>query len=157
MNSMNLTNSKIIIYTDGSCLGNPGKGGWAAKIMLEKNGALTHTKIISGCSKQSTNNIMELTAVIKALQALKPSAKNYKIEIYTDSQYVQKGLMQWRESWQYRNFKGVKNSDLWKELINAYEKFEHQGKISIHYVKAHDINEHNNEVDKIAREKASKC
>jgi len=152
---------KIIIYTDGSCLGNPGKGGWAAKLMIEKNGKLSsipaHIKFISGCSKHSTNNIMELTAVLKALKELKTSAKNYIVEIYTDSQYVQKGLTQWRDSWEYRNFKGVKNSDLWKELIDLYSEFEKKTKISIHYVKAHDVNQHNNEVDKLAREKATKC
>jgi len=155
------TQTKITIYTDGSCLGNPGKGGWAAIFQFLSQGKIKAEKRISGCKKETTNNQMELTAVIEALKALKSNANKYPIEIYTDSQYVQNGLTQWRDSWEYRNFRGVKNGDLWKELYNLTDKYKD---ISVIYVKAHTSNKNNsfneklnNEVDKLARDKAKNC
>jgi len=155
------TNTKIRIIADGSCLGNPGKGGWAALLQFLSQGRVKAEKELSGCSKSTTNNQMELKAVIEALKALKDSAKNYPIEIYVDSQYVQNGLTDWRESWEYRNFRGVKNADLWKEL---YEKVDQYKNISIIYVKAHtkdsknsEIEKLNNKVDRLARDKAKNC
>jgi len=149
---------KIIeIYTDGSCLGNQNNGlqagGWAALLILKENGAVKHQKLIKGCSKQTTNNQMELTALIKALKELKESAKKYEIKVYTDSQYLIGGLVKWRESWEYRNFKGVKNSDLWKELFELYDKFN----IKIEHVKAHSGHKENEIVDKEARKQAKLC
>ncbi len=147
----------IEIYTDGSCLGNQNaggqKGGWAALLILKNGSVVQHEKMISGCSKSTTNNQMEITAVIKALQELKDSAKNYKIIIYSDSQYVINGLTKWRESWEYRNFRGVKNEDLWKELIKEFDRY----KPELKHVKAHNGHPENERVDKEAREKATKC
>ena len=155
------TNTKIRIIADGSCLGNPGKGGWAAILQFLSQGKIKAEKRLSGCKKETTNNQMELTAVIEALKALKLNANNYPIEIYVDSQYVQNGLTQWRDSWEYRNFRGVKNAELWKELYNLADKYN---QISITYVKAHtknsdntEIEKLNNEVDKLARTKAKNC
>lgn len=147
----------IEIYTDGSCLGNQNKGlqpgGWAALLILKENNTIKHQKLIKGCSKETTNNQMEITALIKALKELKNSAKKYKIIIYTDSQYVIGGLTKWRESWEYRNFRGVKNADLWKELFEIYDKFN----IEIKHVKAHSGHKENEIVDKEARTQAKNC
>jgi len=151
-------NTKLLIYADGSCLGNPGKGGWAALLIFLKNGAKKAEKMISGCSKSSTNNKMELQAVIEALKTIKLNTISYPIEIHVDSQYVQKGLTDWRESWEYRNFRGVKNPEQWKELIDLINKIEHKKiKISINYVKAHNGHPENERVDDEARKKAERC
>ena len=155
------TETKIRIIADGSCSGNPGKGGWAALLQFLSQGKIKAEKELSGCNKNTTNNQMELKAVIEALKALKTSAQKYPIEIYVDSQYVQNGLTDWRDSWEYRNFRGVKNAELWKELYNL---IDHYNNISIIYVKAHtknsnnsEIEKLNNRVDKIAKEKAKNC
>ena len=137
----------ITIYTDGSCLGNPGKGGWAAIIFMEEK------KIkIKGGKKNTTNNQMELMASIQALKKI-PSGK--KIEIYTDSKYVKMGITEWIKNWKKNNWKTsskkkVKNIELWKELDNLSEK--HQIKWS--WVKGHSGNVFNEEVDQLAREAA---
>jgi len=137
----------ITIYTDGSCLGNPGKGGWAAIILIEEK------KIkIKGRKKNTTNNQMELMAPIQALKKI-PSGK--KVEIYTDSKYVKMGITEWIKNWKKNNWKNsskkkVKNIELWKELDNLSEK--HQIKWS--WVKGHSGNIFNEEVDQLAREAA---
>ena len=137
----------IKIYTDGSCLGNPGKGGWAAIIFMEEK------KIkIKGGKKNTTNNQMELMAPIQALKKI-PSGK--KVEIYTDSKYVKMGITEWIKNWKKNNWKTsskkkVKNIELWKELDNLSEK--HQIKWS--WVKGHSGNVFNEEVDQLAREAA---
>lgn len=107
-------NADIIhIYSDGACKGNPGIGGWGA--LLVANG---HRKEISGGESNTTNNRMEMTAVIRALESLKrPST----VEVHTDSQYVQKGISEWMPGWKRRNWrtadgKPVKNQDLWLQL-----------------------------------------
>ncbi|MBS0310388.1 MAG: ribonuclease HI [Proteobacteria bacterium] len=103
----------IYIYSDGACKGNPGVGGWGA--LLVANG---HRKEISGGEPNTTNNRMEMTAVIRALESLKrPST----VEVHTDSQYVQKGISEWMAGWKRRNWrtadgKPVKNQDLWLQL-----------------------------------------
>jgi len=103
----------IYIYTDGACKGNPGPGGWGA--LLVSSG---HRKEISGGEPNTTNNRMEMTAVIRALESLKrPST----VEVHTDSQYVQKGISEWMSGWKRRNWhtadgKPVKNQDLWLQL-----------------------------------------
>jgi len=103
----------IYIYSDGACKGNPGTGGWGA--LLVTNG---HRKEISGGEPNTTNNRMEMTAVIRALESLKrPST----VEVHTDSQYVQKGISEWMPGWKRRNWrtadgKPVKNQDLWLQL-----------------------------------------
>ena len=105
---------KLDIYTDGSCFGNPGPGGWAF-IIKDKNGKILE---FAGSENHTTNNKMELTAVIKAFLYIK---KNTILNIYTDSKYVKEGIKNWINKWKLNgwktaNKKDVKNSDLWKEL-----------------------------------------
>ncbi len=138
----------IKIYTDGSCLGNPGFGGWAAIIFLNDK------KIkIKGKKKNTTNNQMELMAPIKALKKI-PVGK--KVQIYTDSKYVKMGITEWIKSWKKNNWKTsskkkVKNKDLWKELDRLSEK--HQ--IKWLWVKGHSGDIVNEEVDQLAKEAAN--
>ena len=138
----------ITIYTDGSCLTNPGNGGWAA-IINENN----EKKIISGNEKNTTNNRMELLAPINALRGIKPGSK---IKIYTDSQYVKNGITEWINTWLNNNWKtskkeDVKNKDLWIELYNLTKFLD----IQWIWVKAHDGNPLNEEVDLLAKKAAN--
>ena len=138
----------IIIYTDGSCIGNPGPGGWAAIIINEKK---QHS--ISGKKKNTTNNQMELLAPIKALELL---SKREKIRIFTDSNYVKNGITNWIKIWEKNNLKNsnkkkVKNIQLWKKL-NKLAKFHN---IEWTWIKAHSNNQMNILVDKLARKEAS--
>ena len=135
---------KIDIFTDGSCLGNPGAGGWCA--ILRYKG---HEKILKGGEKQTTNNRMELLAVIKALEALKEPCE---IDLYSDSTYVLKGLNEWLEGWIKKDFKKVKNVDLWKKYLDVSKKH----KININWVKGHSGHTENEICDKIAKEEAQK-
>ena len=135
---------KIVIYTDGACSGNPGKGGWGAILMYNQ-----HSKEISGAQSHATNNQMELKAVMEALKIIK---KSHMIEIYTDSKYVMDGITKWVNSWQKNNWltadkKPVKNIDLWKELLDLTSN--HQ--ISWHWVRGHSGDKYNEIVDKLAR------
>ena len=134
----------ITIYTDGSCLTNPGNGGWAA-IINENN----QIKKISGNEKNTTNNRMELLAPINALKEIKSGSK---VKIFTDSQYVKKGITEWINMWLSNNWKtskkeDVKNKDLWIELYNLTKSFD----IEWIWVKAHDGNSLNEEVDLLAK------
>ncbi len=137
----------IKIYTDGSCIGNPGNGGWAAILLINEK------KIkIKGYKKNTTNNQMELTAPIKALKKI-PIGE--KIEIYTDSKYVKIGITEWVTKWKKNNWKTsskkkVKNIDLWKELDNLNKKYH----IKWCWIKGHSGNILNDEVDQLAREVA---
>ncbi len=140
--------TETIVYTDGSCLGNPGKGGWAA-VIIKNN----QEEIIFGSEKNSTNNRMELTAAINALLKTKESKK---IKIYTDSKYLKDGIEKWINNWKNNNWKNankkdVKNKDLWTKLDSLINKKQ----ISWEWVKAHSINEYNNKVDILARKAAS--
>ena len=137
----------IKIYTDGSCIGNPGPGGWAAIIL---NG--DKQNIISGKKKNTTNNQMELMAAIKALVFLK---KKQKIRIYTDSNYVKEGITNWikiweKNNWKTSNKKKVKNLELWKKL-NKLTNFHN---VEWNWIKAHSDNQMNNLVDELARKEA---
>ena len=137
----------IKIYTDGSCIGNPGNGGWAAIII--ENGNKTKIK---GSKKDTTNNQMELLAPIKALKKI---AKGRKVRIFTDSKYVKLGITEWIHNWKKNGWKTatgqpVKNKYLWTELDNLSKEFE----ILWSWVKAHSVDKLNNEVDSIAREAA---
>ena len=138
----------IKIYTDGSCLENPGNGGWAAIII--NNGQKTNIK---GSKKNTTNNQMELLAPIEALKKI---PKGSKVQIFTDSKYVKSGITEWiynwkKNGWKTANKQEVKNKDLWTELDTLANEF----KISWNWVKAHSADDLNNEVDLIAREAAS--
>ena len=137
----------IEVYTDGSCLGNPGKGGWAF-LVIYKDKIITK----SGYSDFTTNNQMELTAAIKALHYLK---EHNGLIIFTDSNYLKDGINLWIKNWKKNNWltsqkKPVKNQNLWKKL----DELISDKKISWHWVKGHSINSHNNTVDEMARKAA---
>ena len=137
----------VKIYTDGSCIGNPGNGGWAAIIIQDGN-----KTYISGNKKNTTNNQMELIAPIKALNKI---PKGSKIEIFTDSKYVKSGITEWihnwkKNGWKTANKQPVKNKELWTELDILSSKFE----IKWNWVKAHSTDKLNNEVDLLAKEAA---
>ena len=122
--------SVVDIYTDGACRGNPGPGGWAA--LLSAGG---REKEISGAQIQTTNNRMELQAVIAALQALK---RPVDVRLYTDSQYVRRGILEWLPQWKARGWrtadkKPVKNQDLWQLLETAAARH----RIEWHWVRGH--------------------
>lgn len=139
----------IKIWTDGSCLGNPGPGGWAFIVTDGKNIAERN-----GGEKNTTNNRMELSAVIAALNATK---KHDSVEIHTDSQYVKNGMESWLKNWKAKNWrtadkKPVKNQDLWQKLD------ELASNINIHWVwvRGHDGEEFNERCDELARSFAEK-
>jgi len=137
----------IKIYTDGSCLNNPGDGGWAAIINDDQE-----ILKISGGEKNTTNNKMELMAPIGALKKID---KNRKVEIYTDSKYVKLGITEWIHKWRKNNWQtskkeNVKNKELWIELYELTKSFE----INWIWVKAHAGNVLNEEVDLLAKKAA---
>lgn len=134
----------IEIYTDGACSGNPGPGGWGA--ILRWNG---HEKEISGGEPDTTNNRMEMMAVIKGLEALNHETK--AITIYTDSKYVKQGVEEWLEGWKARGWKSaskkpVKNQDLWEQIDSLIQRFD----VRFIWVKGHSGHEFNERVDKLA-------
>tara|TARA_B110000438_G_scaffold198156_1_gene189658 strand:- start:6699 stop:7157 length:459 start_codon:yes stop_codon:yes gene_type:complete len=139
--------STVELYTDGACLGNPGPGGWAA--LLRFNGT---EKELSGCDPDTTNNRMEMQAVIEGLKALsRPST----VTVYTDSQYVQKGITEWINGWKARGWKTaakkpVKNVDLWLELDETQERHS----VTWQWVKGHAGHPENERVDDLARQEA---
>ena len=137
----------IKIYTDGSCLNNPGNGGWAAIINHDGN-----VVKISGSEKKTTNNKMELMAPIQALQKID---KDQQIEIYTDSKYVKLGITEWIHKWKKNNWQTskkepVKNKELWMELYELTKSH----KIRWIWVKAHAGNTLNEQVDLLAKQAA---
>lgn len=135
----------VTIYTDGACSGNPGPGGWGAILM-----SCSNKKEISGGKKNTTNNVMELTAVIEALKLLK---RPCKVDLYSDSAYVVNAFLQnWISGWIKKGWKNsskdeVKNKELWQELINLTKVHE----VTFHKVKGHSDNEYNNRCDELAR------
>jgi ribonuclease HI len=139
----------VQIYTDGACRGNPGPGGWGALLLYG-----SHKKILSGAEAHTTNNRMELMAAIQALAALNEFCK---IELHTDSQYLQKGITEWLKGWKKRGWKKadktmVKNADLWQALDK--EAARHQ--VSWHWVKGHSGHPENELVDSIANKAIDK-
>lgn len=138
---------KIYIYTDGACSGNPGPGGWGSILMFRE-----HKKEISGGEKNTTNNIMEITAVIEALKLLKYPC-DQEVEVYSDSAYVVNAFNnKWIENWKRNNWvnaskEPVKNRNLWEELDALVTKF----KVKFIKVKGHSDNEFNNRCDELAR------
>ena len=138
----------IKIYTDGSCLENPGNGGWAAIIIDDEKKTQ-----IKGSKKNATNNQMELLAPIEALKKI---PKGSEVQIFTDSKYVKSGITEWIHNWKKNGWKTadkqpVKNKELWTELDLLNNEFE----ISWNWVKAHSTDQLNNEVDLIARKAAN--
>ena len=142
---------KIKIYTDGACIGNPGPGGWAAVILMENQ-----KKEISGGEKLTTNNRMELTATIKALEYLAHQEAEQlslkQIEIYTDSTYVKEGITIWINNWEKNNWKtadkkNVKNTDLWKKLKELVKS----NTIEWNWIKGHSNDQMNYLADELAK------
>lgn len=138
---------KILIYTDGACSGNPGPGGWGAILMFNN-----YKKEISGGNKNTTNNIMEITAVIEALKMLKYPCEQ-EVEVYSDSAYVVNAynngwIYNWKKKgWQTASKEPVKNKELWLELDELVNKFN----VKFIKVKGHSDNEYNNRCDELAR------
>ena len=137
-------NSSIIrIYTDGACSGNPGPGGWGAILKWNE-----HEKELSGGETETTNNRMEMIAVIEGLKEIKKKAL---IEVYTDSKYVQQGVNEWLAGWKAKGWKTaskkpVKNQDLWQELDQLIQLHD----ISFHWVKGHAGHPENERADALA-------
>ena len=134
----------IEIYTDGACRGNPGPGGWAALMMLGE-----HEKELSGAEALTTNNRMELTAVIRALEALK---RPVAARIYTDSQYVRRGITEWLAAWEARGWKRkdgeLQNVDLWQRLAELARAHD----IRWDWIKGHAGHKWNERADQLARD-----
>lgn len=135
----------VVIHTDGACSGNPGPGGWGA--VLQYNGTI---KELSGGAAQTTNNKMELTAAIEALNALKRSCT---VELYTDSQYVKNGIGGWLYGWKKNGWKTaakkpVKNVELWQALDEVVKRHT----VTWHWVKGHAGDELNERADRLANE-----
>jgi ribonuclease HI len=144
---------KIHLYTDGACSGNPGKGGWCALLQLidQDNHTVLSSKKFSGGLLQTTNNQMELQAVISGLSVIKEPCH---ITIFTDSKYVLQGMTEWIDGWKKNNWKNsqkkpVKNQELWEELDQYVNQSHHQ--IQWQWVKAHNGHIYNEEVDELAR------
>jgi len=135
----------IYIYSDGACKGNPGAGGWGALLVTDG-----HRKEICGGESNTTNNRMEMTAVIRALESLKrPST----VEVHTDSQYVQKGISEWMSGWKRRNWrtadgKPVKNQDLWLQL----DALSQLHRIEWKWVRGHNGHPENERADALANQ-----
>lgn len=132
----------VCLFSDGSCLNNPGCGGWA--YIIEYEG---HKKIKSGGEEFTTNNQMELKAVIEGLKALKEPCK---VKLFTDSIYVANGINIWLDGWVKKGFKNLKNVELWKELLKLLKI--HQ--VSAIWIKAHNGHEQNEQCDKLAKDEA---
>jgi len=135
--------ARVRIFTDGACKGNPGPGGWGALLLFDGR-----EKELCGGEAATTNNRMELTAVIRALEALKRSCE---LDLYTDSQYVQKGISEWivqwkRRGWKTADKKPVKNVDLWLELDRLVVSHD----IRWHWVKGHAGHAENERADQLA-------
>jgi ribonuclease HI len=136
---------EVIIYTDGACEGNPGPGGWAALLISGR-----HRKELAGGSSHTTNNRMELRAAIAALKALK---RPCKVTLYTDSEYLQRGITEWlpkwrRNGWRTAQKSPVRNQDLWQELAALLDTHE----IEWRWVQGHAGDPYNERVDQLARE-----
>ena len=141
---------EIEVFTDGACRGNPGPGGWGVVLRFEG-----YVRELSGGEMNTTNNRMELTAAIRALESLKESCK---VELFTDSVYVKDGITKWLSRWRVRGGrtsgnKLVKNQDLWVSLSELVEEHE----ISWHWVKGHAGNPGNERADELANQGLDKC
>ncbi|HEY4644784.1 MAG TPA: ribonuclease HI [Steroidobacteraceae bacterium] len=135
--------SEVTIWTDGACRGNPGPGGWAAVLIKDH-----HEKELTGAEPETTNNRMELTAAIQGLRALK---RRCRVRLFTDSEYLKRGITEWLENWKRRGWKTsdrkpVKNLDLWQEIEALTAKHD----IEWHWVRAHSGIPENERVDQLA-------
>lgn len=140
----------VEIFTDGACKGNPGPGGWGALLRMG-----SHEKELSGSDPDTTNNRMEMTAIVRGLNAL---IEPCEIDLYSDSKYVLDGMTKWIEGWQRRGWKTaskkpVRNEDLWHELIDAAKRHS----ITWHWVKGHNGHVENERVDQLASAEAERA
>ena len=140
---------QVSIFTDGACKGNPGPGGWGTLLRMGP-----HEKEMSGGEAETTNNRMEMTAVIKGLNALTEACD---VQLYSDSKYVLDGITKWVDGWKKRGWvtaskKPVRNADLWHELIAASGRHE----VSWNWVKGHSGHPENERVDKLASDEAER-
>ncbi|NRG19784.1 ribonuclease HI [Rhizobiales bacterium] len=145
MASTNNSKGSVTIFTDGACSGNPGPGGWGVILRYGE-----HEKELFGGEAETTNNRMELTAAIQALEALK---RPCTVELYTDSNYVRNGITQWLHNWKRNNWrtadkKPVKNADLWTALDEARNRHD----VNWHWVKGHAGHPENERADELARQ-----
>lgn len=143
---------RVTLFADGSCLGNPGPGGWAALLVTERNGE-RHERELVGADAATTNNRMELTAVIEGLNALKVPCE---VCVVTDSNYVVKGMTEWVQGWIARGWKTsqkkpVENQTLWRALLDAAARHE----VRWQWVRGHAGHVENERVDALAREAAT--
>jgi ribonuclease HI len=130
----------VEIYTDGACSGNPGPGGWGT--IMRWNG---HEKELSGGETETTNNRMELLAVIRGLEAL---TRRCRVDLYTDSQYVQRGVTEWMQGWKKKGWPDrIKNQDLWQQLDQQLARHD----VKMHWVRGHDGHPENERADALAR------
>lgn len=141
----------VLIFSDGSCLGNPGPGGWAALLRTDRPTGPVE-KLLTGGSPETTNNRMELQAALEGLRALK---KPCQVEVITDSNYLVKGMTEWIQGWQKRNWtnskkKPVENRDLWEGLLEAVDQHD----VTWTWVKGHSGHPENERVDQAARDEA---
>lgn len=136
------SNEMVVIYTDGGCDPNPGTGGWAAILLCGHR-----EKVLSGGEAATTNNRMEMTAAIRALEALKRSCR---VVLHTDSQYLQRGITEWLPNWKRRNWTrrggALQNEDLWRRL----DALTSQHQVTWRWVRGHAENVHNNRCDALA-------
>jgi ribonuclease HI len=141
---MNASKNEIIAYTDGACIPNPGRGGWAV-LLIHNHGE----SILSGNDPETTNNRMELTAAIKALES---QSKPTHFHLHTDSQYLQKGIQEWLSVWQAHHWKikgkKIANRDLWEKLAEAVKNHS----IEWIWVKGHATDRYNQRVDTLAKQ-----
>lgn len=138
------TAGEVTIFSDGACLNNPGPGGWAALLLFGEQ-----EKVITGCDPATTNNRMELTAAVQAFRALK---RPCRVEFYTDSEYLRRGITEWLPAWKARNWTrksgSLANVDLWQALDSAVRPHT----VRWHWVRGHAGNPANERVDRLARD-----
>lgn len=143
----------IIIYTDGACRGNNSKianlGAWAYYLIFKDGDKVVKEQINCQAVENTTNNQMELIACIESLEALNEKADSYPIDVYSDSQYLIRGMNEWLPGWVAKNFNGVKNPYLWQRLKKLKDRLPH---VKYHWVRGHDKNAGNLEVDKLCNE-----
>lgn len=135
----------VIAYTDGACRGNPGPGGWGVYLRWGR-----HERELKGAEPETTNNRMELRAAIEALEAL---TRSCRVELYTDSEYLRKGITEWMAGWKQRGWKTaarkpVRNRELWERL----DELQNRHRVSWHWVRGHSGNPGNERADALANE-----
>lgn len=152
-----MTIQEITIHTDGCCLGNPGKGGYAAVVRRYKGGTEIKKRVVTGAKAMTTNNQMEMKAAIEGLRQLSRSESD-KITVYSDSLLLVRGMNEWLPNWQARNWrsssgKPAANQELWKELLAASEGLQ----VNWQWVRGHNGEPHNEEADGLANAAAERA